>query len=289
MKKIFLISFTFIMCCITCSCSENEYKPLTAYEVGPYEYVSEANHTAEVTYKTEFYQDNKLIKNRDVEVFGESYSVQYQETRIVYDYDGQSTETEIYKYSGDTYSISVHFDKKTGEITAWHRYEKKYENNGEIKSEEVCLQIARDYLAEYVDDIDEYELVRKNSTSTSYDFDFYRYIGGMKMRDIASIRVRNNGEVCSVDIECAGSMRDADLPDEVVLSEVRNNVDAKLEAIYEDMYNRYTVTYGKREEMMLAFSDGSYAIECKVTANIVPKNISEESISETSTLIIFLD
>jgi hypothetical protein len=243
----------------------------------------------DVVLKDEFIEENKLITNKTVEVFGKQYEVTYDETRKGYLYNN---DVEIYKYDGDTYVIIVHFSSKNGDIVKCGYIEKKYENTSEIKTKEECLDIAKKYISNYssyADDIEQYQLVDENKIGGTYSFYFCRFINGMKTIDGIRIDIYDNGSISSIGYSQLGCMKDAELPDESTLSGIRNQVNDKLDEIYGDTAEVYTVNYLDWNETFIRLTDGEYALRFDVKVESVSSNPNVDSLYKSHHFIVYLD
>ena len=277
MKRLFALLLIIIL--IFCACSSKNNIDYNSYEV--YEVYSDENqylgeHLSEFDLKSDLSKELKLIKNKTVSVNGVEYKVTYEDTLTGYWYNGK---IDFYEGTTDRGNlISLGINRDTGVIDRYDNYEKVHIDTSLYteKTEEECLQIAKDYLSTYVDDIDSYRLDKKSSRQANkvpyYSFTFYRYIEEVKTYDLAIIEITYCGDVFSHYFDCLGALKGVNAPDEATLNALNEKVTEKLDEIYSSVKDEYTVEYGDRDVTLIKLSDGKYAMEYYVDINVIKED-----------------
>jgi hypothetical protein len=193
--------------------------------------------------------------------------------------------------------IQFEVNKKTGRVDGYYYIDKEYLNasNLEKKSREECLAIAQEYLASYIDDPEEYELSEEKyfespEYEADYEFCFVRMINGVRTTDFARIRVTVHGIVTYHAFVCLGEMKGAQLPDKEEMADIKENVEKKLDSIYERAKEKYDVSYELDKMEFARFEDGRYALDFHYTVKL--HSLTSEDvipIDDYTRLIVFLE
>ena len=291
MKKIIAILISLLTLCLAvCSCSKRDFEPYTVYELGGYENLSTANHVDDITFKQERTKELKIFKTKKYEFNEKEYELSYVETEESYLYN---SEMDTYSYRDSVVFLEIGINPRTNKIIKFISTNKNYklDPNKAERSKEECLQIAKDFISDYVENVEEYELTVDNSLKYNevpdYNFQFSRYIDGMKTYDVAQITITSYGDIVCYRFYCYEGLNDVTLPDENTLEELRGKVNEKLDNIYSDMKNEYRVEYANIDERLLRTTDGRYAIEYCVNVSLVQSK--ENTITDVAYFIVYLN
>jgi hypothetical protein len=77
-------------------------------------------------------------------------------------------------------------------------------------------------------------------------------------------------------------------PTEDELEIIQNNVNAKLDAIYENVSSKYDISFEIEDTVLVRLSNGKYAMEYYVRADLVAKD-TQAKITESTKLLVYLD
>ncbi len=285
MKKIISLILAFALTLIVASCGK---KPYTVLEVGGADFHSVANHDYDIVLEIKSEKDLKLNKNKTFEVNGKSYDVEYRNTMKTYFFNG-----EIDFYESNEVSIGV--NKKTGNIDKYSflgTYVLGAE--GTEKSYDECLEIAKKYLGKAVSDseiyaVADYRYLEIPEYKAVYSFEFARFVNGVKTSDSAFVGVTVYGDVISHTYQNLGGMKDAPVPSEAEMAEIRENVYQKLEDIYGGIKSEYDVEYSTKDVVLSRLEDGKYAIEYYMDAKMTPKVEGKLGFMETNHFLIYVE
>ena len=285
MKKIISLILAFMLAIVVSSCGK---KPYTVLEVGGADFQSVANHNSDIVLEIKNEKDIKTNKNKTFEVNGKSYDVEYKSTMKNYFFNG-----EIDFHESNEVSIGV--NKKTGNIDQYSflgTYVLGAE--GMEKSYDECLEIAKKYLGKAVSDvenytIEDYRYLTIPEYKAIYSFEFARFVNGVKTSDGAVVGVTVYGDVISYTYQNLGGMKDAPVPSEAEMAEIRANVYHKLEDIYGGIKSEYDVEYSTKDVVLSRLEDGKYAIEYYMDAKMTPKAEGKLGFMETNHFLIYVE
>lgn len=122
-----------------------------------------------------------------------------------------------------------------------------------------------------------------------YTFHFSRIIDGIETYDCAIIGITVFGDIIDHSFLSLGEMKDAKLPSESDMEIIEENVDRKLKDIYNNVTDKYSVSYEVPEPLFIRMADGRYALEYFVEVGLTPKDDAEYTISEATVLIVYVD
>lgn len=295
MKKVIVIICVILMLFSLPSCA-TETK-FTVLEIGGYDHRSGADHRAEFTQKLERSIDDKQDQKRDFQINEEQYSLDYDYTQKGYWYN---SEVDVYrKQDADRRMVEIRVNRESGAIDGYRWYDPNYVetvDTDEISRDE-CISIAKDYLRSYVEDIEQYELVRDQywkspEFNACYDFGFVRVIDGVSTLDKASIWVTAYGKVVLHSFTCLGEMKDAKLPSQDDMKLIRAAVDEKIKETYQSVEQKYDIEYTVddfEDVVFMRLEDGSYAIQYDITVRLTPKDSEEPGFSELTCLLVIIE
>ncbi|MBO5024488.1 MAG: hypothetical protein J6D11_09340 [Clostridia bacterium] len=285
MKKLISLILAFVLVLLVASCGK---KPYTVLEVGGADSRSVANHDSDIVLKIKSEKDLKLNKNKTFELNSKSYDVEYRDTMKTYFFNG-----EIDFYESKEVSIGV--NKKTGNIDQYS-FLGAYVlgTEGTEKSYDECLEIAKKYLGKAVSDVENYAVTNYRyleipEYKAVYSFEFARFVNGVKTSDSAFVGVTVYGDVISHTYQNLGGMKDAPVPSEAEMAEIRANVYQKLEDIYGGIKAEYDVEYSTKDVVLSRLEDGKYAIEYYMDAKVTPKAEGKLGFMETNHFLIYVE
>ncbi len=196
--------------------------------------------------------DQKYIKENSnkIENFAfknKKYNLKYQYSLKGYQYQN---DVDYYEYSTDKgFVLKVGINNYTGKVDKLAWSDKNYlkDITADEKSHDECLDIARAYLAEYVDDPEAYtvmtdEYLEIPEYKAIYDFEFVRMSTATPTSDRARIAVTAYGDIKSHVFSCLGTMKDSPSYLELA-SEHNGGFGEKLASLYENIKDsRYELT-----------------------------------------------
>lgn len=271
------------------ACSKTEKYAIL--EVGEYDNISGADHKAEIT--LEIQERSKIFINSDktVKVNGIDWNVKYNKSKEGYLFKNS---LDFYEKDENGIYVQIGINEDTGAVDSYSWVDEKYVENqtGTELTKEECLSIARTYLSNFIDP-DGYETVEIRymeipEYKAIYDFEFVRMIDGIETSDKAYVGVSVFGDVISHLFTSLGELANANLPTEEDMQIIQNNVNAKLDAIYKSISNKYHISYEITDKVLIKLSNGKYALEYYITAKLETENIPTKLV-ETTKLLIYLD
>lgn len=285
-----LVAVCIMFLMVACD-SKEEY---TILEIGGYDYVSEANHNEEFSYKWIEEIEGSLAKEKTIEYSGIEYDVNYEYTRTSYLYN---SDLEYYAERDGLNYTRFGVNKTTGKIDMYGWLDISYlETPGLIeKSRDECFSIAKKQLASLIEDPEQYELEHEYlleipEYDAKYVFEFVRKIDGVKTEDSIRIDVTIYGILAYYGAECFGEMRGAKLPDQEQMTAIQADIDKKLDAIYEPIKDDYSVTFELDDMVFERLADGRYALEYFYKVEFISlKDENPIPRRETTRLIVILE
>lgn len=289
MKKIFLAFISLMMVISLVSCSTTE--KYSILEVGEYDNISGADHKSDISLDIREHSKIFISSKKAVTVNGVEWNVKYDTSKKGYLYRNN---LDYYEMDEDGVYVRIGINEDTGRVDSYSWVDEKYiesKTDAELTKEE-CLSIARTYLSNFIDP-DGYETVEIRymeipEYKAIYDFEFVRMIDGIETSDKAYVSVSVFGNVISHLFTSLGELADANLPTEEDMQIIQNNVNAKLDAIYKNISNEYHISYEITDKVLIKLSNGKYALEYYITANLETENIPTKLV-ETTKLLIYLD
>ena len=289
MKKNILIIVTLLMVISLVACTRTD--KYTVLEVGEYDNISGANHKSEITLENEEYSKVLIAPQKTVTANGIEWTVNYERSKKGYLY---KNDLDYYEKNNNGVYVQIGINEDTGVVDSYSWVDVKYTEDKQDTelTEEECLGVARTYLNGFIAS-EEYEIANVRymeipEYKAIYDIEFVRLIDGIKTSDKAYIGVTVFGDVISHLFITLGEMADASLPTDEEMQIIETNVETKLNTIYEDISADYDVSYEIADKILVRMSDGRYAFEYYITADLVSKN-SSKKITETTKLLVYLD
>lgn len=273
--------------------SSNPQEPsFKILEVGGYDFFSGANHQEEVNLDSVTYTNSLIPADRTLNKNESTYNVQYEHSKKGYLYNN---DLDYYRFTETGKNVEVGFNSKTDRIESFSWMDVDYVNGitTEALSREECLDLAKEYLSDYIDDVSEYQLIDERyleipEYKAIYDFEFARVIDGVKTSDSAYVGITVYGTVVSHLFTSLGEMENAALPSEEDMHTIRANIDEKIESIYSNISDTYSMSYEVEDTVFVKLSDGTYALEYYIVVNLEPSG-SFPGIRESTRLLVYLD
>lgn len=204
---------------------------------------------------------------------------------------------DCYRYHDKEKGIAVEkgINSYTGNTDWYYFYNKNYlaEINKPELTRDECREIAKKYFDEFIDS-SEYDVTYERYMYVPewkgvYTFHFSRIIDGIETYDYAIIGITVFGDIIDHSFLSLGEMKDAKLPSESDMEIIEENVDRKLKDIYNNVTDKYSVSYEVPEPIFIRMADGRYALEYFVEVGLTPKDDAEYTISEATVLIVYVD
>jgi len=251
-------------------------------------------HNSEISLAINNIKDNAKNNNtKEIILNDVSFSGKYYKTvtspyyNRVYDvYDGNTGSAKI------SFKINSENNKIFGYSTYDIEYKTKIEGKKELTKEE-CIDIAKDYLKKYVDDVENYTITYNYTKLDVYmgnhNIYFTRYIDGIPTMDSAYIYVTEYGDIVRFDFNSLGDMKNVDVLNSHNIEAIEKAIDEKCEKIYGDIMNDpdYSVNISKSKRLV-RMADGKYALEYEISAYISYVD-SDRHASDSCMLIIYLE
>ena len=270
-------------------------KTFEVLEVGEFDNNSEAKHYAEIVLQNDRYQKSNIEKNKAVTLNETQLDLTYATSKNSYFYHDNVDYYEN-KQNGKTTRVGI--NSHSGRNDRYSYYDKNYLDEINKKSateltRDECFDIARKYFDKY-EDTSQYTLVNERYDDIpewrgTYSFEFRRVVQGIETCDCAYIRFTVFGDIIRHTFISLGEMKDATLPSESDIKLIEENVDKKLQDIYSNVTDKYSVSYEIPDPLFIRMADGRYAFEYFVGVDLTPKNDTDSTISEATTLIVYVD
>lgn len=142
----------------------------------------------------------------------------------------------------------------------------KISSDNELKlSQEECLQIANDFLADRID-LEQYQMkVKHQEKLCQYEFTFRKHIGEFETMDMAWVIVKENGELSYFDTLMLGRIP-SDTKIDYDQEKATASVYAKLDALYAPVKDEYTsIEYELDPFQVTILENGETVLRCMVT------------------------
>lgn len=290
MKKIIACLFFVAIFVSLFSCSNS--KQYDVLEVGGYDNLSGANHSEEISIALETKEKILIDREKNISFNGSDYAVEYDNTAESYLY---RSEVDYYEKNEPGRMVKFGINAKTGNIDRYSWVDVNYAkeiDKPEISRDE-CFEIAQKYFANYID-VSEYEFVDEYyreipEFKACYEFEFRRVIDGIRTSDCAYIDVTVFGDVVNHMFISLGEMKDAKLPSSEDMQTIRTKVEEKLKAIYDNVSDKYAVSYEIPDPIFVRLSDGKYAFEYDIGVSLAHHDNPDMPVSELTKLLVYLN
>lgn len=262
------------------------------FEAGGFDDVLGANHSREIDLTISNYKKANIEQRKAISFNGIDYQLEYDTTK-----DGYLSNNIIdyYKKWDESGFVDIGINSSTGIVDwfSWTDLNYAEEIDKPRLTKDKCLNIAKEYFKQFTE-ISEYELVSDGyweapEYEALHTFIFARVIDGIQTSDVAAIDVSIFGDILGHRFTSLGEMKDAKLPSESDMEIIEENVDRKLKDIYNNVTDKYSVSYEVPEPLFIRMADGRYALEYFVEVGLTPKDDAEYTISEATVLIVYVD
>lgn len=302
MKKLITIAFAALFLLSAASCAKSI--SFQVLEVGSFDNISGANHMSQFSYEdTEsFYESAE--KKREFKFSGEDYllennkpySLEYHETIE----NGFAFDDKVHEYRvfNDSVILFIHVDAKTDEIVYFFGQDSEYlKTLGQRtkKTRDECYEQAKKILNSFTDNGEAFSLTEERvvnlSETETYDFIFNRYIDGVKSNEEIIIMISVYGDLVSYSLDNLGTVNEAP-PSEKNMRKIEASVDAKMNEIYSNVLDKYSVTFEIADVMYIRLKDGHYALDYFIDAELSQRDGEDNefsSFSERTHLIVLLE
>ncbi len=294
-KKV-VILFIFILLMYLTACNKKEVKIKEIY-INQCKYDEVAIRHKKEYWMSGFTYKNILKKNNKLTIMvnGKEYEGVYDYTRTEinngYSYERYEGDNCRFAINKDTEKI-VYFNGFTNRI----KYEQLLEDNKkneQPKSGDECYQLALDFINNNSLGIDlsKYELINDNRNSESRAiFEWRGKVDGIYTYATFTVEVEKYCDNIRFESEYLDMMDDLTLPDTYDKETIDKMVDERLNGIYSEIKDTYTIDWRAKElQYLIKLRNGKTAIICETTSYIQPNDKSRPTFSDESEFIIFLE
>ncbi|MBE5964366.1 MAG: hypothetical protein E7252_05445 [Lachnospira sp.] len=286
MKKIKIIVL-FVMLLALTACNKKELTIKEIHRTQCEHDDTPLNHKSEYNMSSTFYK-NIFKKNNEltITINGKEYTGVYHDSEVYLSIG--------YKY--DNYrSSECNFDinRKTGKIVNFRS--KIAGEEVSKRDKETCLQAAIDFINNHDlgIDLDKYELVYADDGDGAYqvyDFKWRGKIDGVYTASNFMVRVSKVTDKIRFESEYLDMMDDLTLPDTYDKEAIDKMVDERLNGIYSEIKDTYTIDWRAKElQYLVKLRNGKTALICETTSYLQPNDKSKHRAGDTSEFIIFLE
>ena len=169
----------------------------------------------------------------------------------------------------------------------------KVEKSDIPKSGDECYQLALDFINNnnLGIDLSKYELVNDNRNAESRaTFEWRGKVDGIYTYATFCIKVEKYFDDIKFESEYLYMMDDLTLPDTYDKEAIDKMVDERLNGIYSEIKDTYTINWRAKElQYLIKLRNGKTAIICETTSYLQPNDKSKHRAGDTSEFIIFLE
>lgn len=270
---------------------EVQFEKYSILEVGGYDYYSKAKHNPSINLSTEDVKDISVLKNKVVKINDEEYEVEYNNTSKHYLY---ASDIDNYKKIVNGNSIEIGINKKSSRIDSYLIINNDYMNTvdtNKVKDKDTCVEIAKKYLSTYIDDAESYiatdaKYVKLSTYDAIYNVKLVRVIDGIETCDQAYIGVSIYGDVMMHLFTSLGEMKNANLPDSNMMLMYKNDVQQRLDSIYNTVQEEYSITYNEPQIRFIRLADGKFAFEYTFDVELQPKDTENVALLELNKILV---
>ncbi len=259
---------------------------LEIVEIGGYEYVTDAKHKVELDASIEFYQNPDAEPQKTISIGDEEYVVAYDFSQM----DGLY-QNDLDYYVNEEKQLKVGFNSATGRMDSYSFTDQSQlaASGMEQLTRDKLIRVAQKYLSDYVADAKLYEWFDMYETDIEgvYALEFYRMNGAVKTMDRATIGMTIYGKVVSHTFHSLGEMKGAPTLSEDALKLMAAQIDVRMQTIYRNVKTRYVVYYYVSDMTYIKMSDGRYAMDYELTAELTSVMI-QEKLTEKTRLLVYI-
>ncbi len=286
MKKIKLILLLIMLLCLS-SCNKKELtikelnKTQCEHDKTPLNHKSEYNITS-ISYNNIFKTNEELT----ITINGKEYTGEYDWSEV-----NSKIDYAYHKYYGD--KIGFELNRKTGKLVSFYNHNPK--EKVDTRDKATCYQLALDFISNHDlgIDLDKYELVFENEWGGAYQTCEFRWRGkvdGVYACSNFTIWVGKTADSIRFESEYLDMMDNLTLPDTYDKEAIDKMVDERLNGIYSEIKDTYTIDWRAKElQYLIKLRNGKTALICETTSYLQPNDKSKSNYGDTSEFIIFLE
>ena len=234
-----------------------------------------------------------------VTIDGVTYKGTYTSSWV---YERYNFDRDEYTYKDDNVSVRYTINAATGKVEGLsidYKRDKSFYEGKKIYSEEECLELAKEYIKQYVPNIEKYTLVSKTKTQAEiYKFKFREYIDGVRVGNDAFVNVNVYGELDNFDyhfdIEDVEAFKASGYLETIDWDAVDEAIEKRANEFlsYSEQYNSIEVINTEEHQTtktLVKMADGSFALKCQVYVYMSNSENSDVWASDNVLMIIYLD
>ena len=224
----------------------------------------------------------KVGTKETVTIAGQNYTGVYVDTTRS---DYYREDENNYFLETDNKKITFSINIATGVCTRFYIADESLSTEKKFTRDE-CYKKAIAHLKEYVDNIEDYDLMEEYEYGgrIGYLFKFFRTVNGIKTSECIDIRVNYMGIVFGHTLYGIGEMKNVDIS-KLNISDINTAVMNRMDTIYRD---NTTVTKNIDSIMLSKLTDGSYVLEYRVSAKVTDTK-TEKTYSDLRKFVVEID
>ncbi len=187
--------------------------------------------------------------------------------------------------------VHIIFNDSTRQLMGWEDARCKEMKGSEAvkKSSEECLEIARQYLSSYVNDVSSYSVSGgAEDQNGCYTFHFSKKIDGIATKEELRVRVNGYGIVYEHFFRQPGVYDKANVPPEEKLSEIEESIRKKIAEKYDPVSEKYSYECSDLSPTLIRLANGRYALEYEVKVKLIPLQDALKSGMEPYCYIVYI-
>ena len=239
------------------------------------------------------------MPSRSISVNGQTWNCEYlfSVTNFYFNAD-----TDWYKSSQNDYIVMFSINPGTEDIYLFTYLPRgdvylEANKNSPVLTESQCLDIALQYLEQYVD-ADEYSLIDSRyrdytSVTGIYEFELARTVDGIKTSDTARVDVTIYGDVLGYQFNTLNEMVDPPVLSSEDYQVIESKVHEKIKSVYDSLEDAreysYDLNHAEATKVFSRLADGRYAMVYSVPFDIVIDSANEISVAELVTIVVYIE
>ncbi|MBE5964369.1 MAG: hypothetical protein E7252_05460 [Lachnospira sp.] len=286
MKKLKILLLLIMLLCLS-ACNKKEFTIKEIHKTQCEHDDTPLNHKSEYNINNIFYKNIfKINEEITIAINGREYTVEYDESEV-------NSKIDYAYHEYYAYNIGVDINKKTGTIVKF--YDSNPQEKVEKRDKQECYQIAIDFINNHDlgIDLDKYELIFENEGGGAYQICEFRWRGkvdGVYACSNFTIWVGKTADSIRFESEYLDMMDDLTLPDTYDKEAIDKMIDERLNGIYSEIKDTYTINWRAKElQYLIKLRNGKTALICETTSYLQPNDKSKPNAGDTSEFIIFLE
>ena len=246
----------------------------------------------------EWYQKTDM-PSRSITVNGQTWSGEYTESIKSFYFNADA---DLYESSQDDYLIRFRINPETDDVYMFTYLPRgdvylEANKNSPVLTESQCLDIALQYLEQYVD-ADEYSLIGsqyRDYTSVTgwYEFELARTVDGVQTSDTVKVHVTIYGDVVHHLFRTLNEMVDPPVLSSEDYQVIESKVHEKIKSVYDSLENAreysYDLNHAEATKVFSRLADGRYAMVYNVPFDIFFDSANEFWVAELVTIIVYIE